>query len=517
MITALYIRVSTEEQAKEGYSIDAQKNNLINFCKNKNWNNLHAFVDAGYSGAKPDRPQLQELLKQTLENKIERVVVWKIDRLSRKLRYLLKIFELLEKNKVPLISMTENFDLSTPAGKLFTSILGGFAEFERENIIQRVKAVAETRRVKKRLPLGNPPIGYKLKNDRYIQTDEARIVRLIFELYLKGYAQKNTRPKPLWWYGPIFCGWGEQCSEAMRVSHNKNNHQLNLSLARRACTQHNYQQWLKLLLQKGLNPRILIVDDGWAEKPGSFLPHPERWNDMREFIESCHQQGIKVLLWWNCFESEMIPFDETIRTIEGKSAVGLYGSPCADPTNPAFIQRFRKIMYKILSPDKGCLNADGLKVDINGSIPSGEGYIVYENLWGAELMKSMMRLIYESAVSVKEDALIESHTANPYFNDTLDMLRLNDIVCPEGKEIEAMRFRYEVARRASTDWLIDTDCWPIKNLRHLHKYVRLQPELGVPALYYAQSLGNTPEMFTDMEYSIIQSVWEQYLSSKTTE
>ena len=183
------------------------------------------------------------------------------------------------------------------------------------------------------------------------------------EIYLKGFAQKNTRPKPLWWYGPIFCGWGEQCSEAMRVSHNKNNHQLNLSLARRACTQHNYQEWLKLLLQKGLKPRILIVDDGWAEKPGSFLPHPERWNDMREFIESCHQQGIKVLLWWNCFESEMIPFDETIRTIEGKSAVGLYGSPCADPTNPAFIQRFRKIMYKILSPDKGCLNADGLKVD----------------------------------------------------------------------------------------------------------------------------------------------------------
>lgn len=187
MITALYIRVSTEEQVKEGYSIDAQKNNLINFCKNRNWNNLHAFVDAGYSGAKPDRPQLQELLKQTQENKIERVVVWKIDRLSRKLRYLLKIFELFEENKVPLISMTENFDLSTPAGKLFTSILGGFAEFERESIIQRVKAVAETRRVKKRLPLGNPPIGYKLKNDRYIQTDEARIVRLVFELYLKGY------------------------------------------------------------------------------------------------------------------------------------------------------------------------------------------------------------------------------------------------------------------------------------------------------------------------------------------
>ena len=187
MITALYIRVSTEEQAKEGYSINAQKNNLINFCKNKNWNNLRLFVDAGYSGAKPDRPQLQELLKQTLENKIERVVVWKIDRLSRKLGHLLKIFELLEENKVPLISMTENFDLSTPAGKLFTSILGGFAEFERENIIQRVKAVAETRRVKKRLPLGNPPIGYRLKNDRYIQTDEARIVRLIFELYLKGY------------------------------------------------------------------------------------------------------------------------------------------------------------------------------------------------------------------------------------------------------------------------------------------------------------------------------------------
>lgn len=333
------------------------------------------------------------------------------------------------------------------------------------------------------------------------------------DLYINGFAQKNNRQKKSWWFGPIFCGWGEQCSQAMRLSLNKRDHKRNLELARSACTQKNYQHWLCNLRKHGLKPQILIIDDGWAESAGSVLPNPERWSDLRGFIENCHQQGIKVLLWWNCWESDVIPYEETIRSIEGTSAIGVYGSRCADPTNPAFIQRFKKIIFKLLGRDKGCLNADGLKVDILGSLPSGKGYIVYDNLWGVELLKAMLSLIYEAAKEVKDEALIESHSANSYFNDTLDMLRLNDIICPEGKELDVMKFRYEVARRASPDWLIDTDGWPIRNLEHLHKYVRLQPELGVPALYYAKSLGETPVSFTDEEYSLIRSVWSKYLSS----
>lgn len=330
------------------------------------------------------------------------------------------------------------------------------------------------------------------------------------ELYNRNLAQRNKIHKPDWWFGPIWCGWGEQCCEAMRLTHDKTDSAHNTALARSACNQQNYEKWLKLLLLKDLKPRIVIIDDGWAEQPGSPTPHPERWYNLRQFIDQCHTQNIYVLLWHNCFETTVAAPDEVILNPEGKPYIGNYGAPCADPTNPAFAERFKKIVYKMLSPDKDCLNADGFKVDINGSIPAGKGYKIYGNLWGGELMKAMMKLIYDTAKSVKEFALIESHTANAYFNDTLDMLRLNDMCGPAGKELEFMSFRYRIARYASPDWLIDTDCWPVANRHLLRQYISLQPQLGVPALYYAFSIGEQPDLFTEDDYLHIRSVWEKY-------
>ncbi len=333
-------------------------------------------------------------------------------------------------------------------------------------------------------------------------------------LYEKGIAPKNAHHQPEWWHGPIFCGWGEQCSCAMKDTYNKSDGQLNTSLAREACTQKNYEQWLDYLLEKGLKPRIIIIDDGWESIPGSPIPHATRWRNLRTFIDYCHSQRIKVLLWWNCFESQMAQPNETIRTLEGIPVKGLYGAPCADPTNPNFAKRLKKILQRLLSKRQRALNADGLKIDINGSIPSGKGFLVQGNVWGTELMKAMMRLIYDTAHEIKDNALIETHTVNPYFNDVIDMIRLNDIICPKGKEIEAMTLRQKVARAASPHWLIDPDCWPLPDRESLGRYICLQPELGVPSLYYALSIGSEPTPLTDEEYALIRNVWNHPLKHR---
>lgn len=191
MHTAIYVRVSSEEQAKSGYSIDAQKSNIEKFCKSNNINNFVFYIDEGYSGAKYERPALQELLSAIKDKEVERIVVWRIDRLSRKMSHLIKILEICESNNVIVNSMTESFDANTPVGKLLVNMLGSIAEFERESIIQRIEAVKETRKKKKRLPLGNPPLGIKVENDRFVQDENAFVIKKIFEMYLDGYKSKK--------------------------------------------------------------------------------------------------------------------------------------------------------------------------------------------------------------------------------------------------------------------------------------------------------------------------------------
>jgi hypothetical protein len=90
------------------------------------------------------------------------------------------------------------------------------------------------------------------------------------------------------------------------------------------------------------------------------------------------------------------------------------------------------------------------------------------------------------------------------------MLRLNDMVFPEGKVIDGMKFRQRVARLASPDWLIDPDCWPIGDLELFRRYIQIQPELGVPSLYFAMSLGGKPSPLMDGDYALIRDVWKSY-------
>lgn len=135
MKIAAYIRVSTDDQ-----KIDSQLDAIKNYCKFKDWPEPVLFIDHGESGKKESRPQLDKLLKGINEKEFSALIVFKFDRLSRSTIQLIQLMELFKRNEVNFISLGESIDTTTPAGKMIFGIFAVLAEFERENIVSRVKA-----------------------------------------------------------------------------------------------------------------------------------------------------------------------------------------------------------------------------------------------------------------------------------------------------------------------------------------------------------------------------------------
>ncbi|WP_339847780.1 recombinase family protein [Paenibacillus sp. FSL W7-1088] len=191
MRVALYIRVSTEEQVKEGYSIDAQINVLKSHFENKGYEIVNVYKDDGYSGKNiEDRPNLKMLLADSGNGLFDMVAVWRINRMSRKQLDFLQIIDTLEKNSVAFFSLSENIDASTPVGKLMLQILGSFAELERNQIIENVK-MGMNERAEQGKWNGGIVLGYKSVNKQLIIDEkEATLVRYIFDLYINGKGYK---------------------------------------------------------------------------------------------------------------------------------------------------------------------------------------------------------------------------------------------------------------------------------------------------------------------------------------
>jgi len=185
---AIYIRVSTDIQAeKEFSSCEAQEEKIRSFIKSQNnWQAYKVYTDAGYTGANTNRPALQELLEDIKENKIDIVLAYKIDRLTRSPKDFYQLIEVFEQYNVDFISITERFDTSTPAGRLLRNIMLTFAQFERELTSERTRDKLLERVKKGMWNGGNVPFGYERKNKKLIiNKKEAEMVRLIFETYLE--------------------------------------------------------------------------------------------------------------------------------------------------------------------------------------------------------------------------------------------------------------------------------------------------------------------------------------------
>ena len=189
--TGLYIRVSTNVQFEEGYSVGAQTEKLEKYCNYQEIDNYDLYIDGGYSGSNLNRPEMKRLIKEIQEGKVESVVVVKLDRLSRSQKDTIYLLEdVFEANGVGFISLNENFDTTTPYGKAMVGILSVFAQYERENIRERTQ-MGITERIKTGKWRGTkPPFGYDYNNgdDVLVPNKDAETVRKIFELYKEGYS-----------------------------------------------------------------------------------------------------------------------------------------------------------------------------------------------------------------------------------------------------------------------------------------------------------------------------------------
>ncbi len=190
--TALYIRVSTDSQAEEGYSIEAQEKKLKQWCELKNVENYEIYIDGGFSGSNFNRPEITRLVKEIKANLIESVVVYKLDRLSRSQKDTIFFLEdVLNPHNTNFISLNENFDTTTPYGKAMIGILSVFAQLERENIRERTR-MGMTERVRRGLWMGGGrvPLGYDYDKSKgiLIPNQDAEKIREIFDLYLQGYS-----------------------------------------------------------------------------------------------------------------------------------------------------------------------------------------------------------------------------------------------------------------------------------------------------------------------------------------
>jgi len=189
---AIYIRVSTDHQREEGYSIDAQKEMLEAHCVSKGIKHYEYYIDGGFTGSNIERPEMQRLIRDVKCGKVCHVVVYKLDRLSRSQKDTLYLIEdVFNPNGVDFISMQESMDTSTPLGRLMLGILSAFAQLERENIMERTR-MGMRKRVESGLwpGGGNTPYGYDYDKEQgiLVPNADAEKVRKIYELYLAGHS-----------------------------------------------------------------------------------------------------------------------------------------------------------------------------------------------------------------------------------------------------------------------------------------------------------------------------------------
>lgn len=137
-VVDIYVRVSTTEQAEEGYSVDEQTAKLQAYCVAMGYKVNRVAVDPGYSGASLDRPGIKEVIADVKRGRCKKVIVWKLDRLSRSQKDTLIVLEdVFFPNGCAFVSLNENFDTATPIGRCIVGVLAAFAQMERENIKMR--------------------------------------------------------------------------------------------------------------------------------------------------------------------------------------------------------------------------------------------------------------------------------------------------------------------------------------------------------------------------------------------
>jgi site-specific DNA recombinase len=191
-VCGLYTRVSSRNQAEADYSaLETQRERLEAYCKSQeNYTIYRVYEDGGYSADSLDRPALKEMLRDLQEGKLNCVLAYKIDRLTRSVGDFHTLMDLFDRNDVKFVSVTQSSDTQNPMGRLLRNVLLDFAQFEREMTADRTRDKMLQRAQKGMWNGGNVPYGYTAQNKRLV-VDAEEAARLLFMF------QRSRRPRHL--------------------------------------------------------------------------------------------------------------------------------------------------------------------------------------------------------------------------------------------------------------------------------------------------------------------------------
>ena len=184
-----YARVSTDEQAREGVSLEVQQQRIRAYAEAKALELTEVLVDDGASGKRLERPALQDLIARCKHGQVNHVIVWKLDRLTRKTRHLLSLVEdLFLARQIELHSVSESLDTSTPHGRFVLTLFGGLAQMERELIGERTRSAMAYKRQHGQ-PTSHAPLGFRANGSRERMVplpEELAVVQQILERWRRG-------------------------------------------------------------------------------------------------------------------------------------------------------------------------------------------------------------------------------------------------------------------------------------------------------------------------------------------
>lgn len=237
---AIYIRVSTLDQAREGYSLEAQEATLRKWCAEHKYEVYDLYADRGISGKDINhRPDMQRLIRDAEAHCFDTVVFWALSRFTRSVEDLYETMSNFQEWGISMVSFTESFDTSTPMGRAMIGIVGVFAQLERELTGERVRAAMAARAAKGKRTCSEI-LGYDLegKDSLRINKHEAEYVRYVFSTYLerknlsevaelcreRGYRGKRGRVPTAWTISviltrPQYCGYNVYLGEIYKGDH----------------------------------------------------------------------------------------------------------------------------------------------------------------------------------------------------------------------------------------------------------------------------------------------------------
>lgn len=188
----MYIRVSTTEQAEEGYSISAQEEKLEAYCKAQGWTNFKTYIDEGISGKSTKRPKLQILMNDVKQGKINMILVYRLDRFTRSVRDLHNLLDYLEQYNCKFRSATEMYDTSTAMGRMFIGLVALMAEWETANMSERIKLALDKRVAGGERGGGNVPFGFDVVEGVLVKNEQEKALLSLLDKIEKGWSASRV-------------------------------------------------------------------------------------------------------------------------------------------------------------------------------------------------------------------------------------------------------------------------------------------------------------------------------------